>query len=220
LHNGICIEHSTLNIEHFFYPIIDTEACRRARVDPVALAEGCLAGGARILQLRDKRSSSAGFLTLADALIPRVRRAGAALVVNDRVDIALLSGADGIHVGQEDLTPAEVRRVYAASIIGLSTHDPSQIDAALETEATYVAVGPIFATSTKETGYSARGLDLVRYAAGRGKPVIAIGGITLARAPEVADAGASGIAVITDLLSGGDPEARTRQFIAALARTP
>jgi thiamine-phosphate pyrophosphorylase len=214
---NVRIEHSTLNIDRFLYPIIDTEVCRRAGLDPIALGTIFLSGGARILQLRAKTDSSAAFLSLADSLVRLTRAADAALVVNDRADVALLSGADGVHVGQDDLTPAAVRRVYPAGIIGLSTHDKGQIDAALDTEATYVAVGPIFGTSTKNTGYTARGLELVRYAANRGKPVVAIGGITLDRVSDLIAAGASGIAVITDLLAGEDPEARTRQFVTALA---
>ncbi len=106
------------------------------------------------------------------------------------------------------------------SIVGLSTHDRAQIDRALETTATYIAVGPIFPTDTKDTGYGPRGLDLVRYAAGRGKPVVAIGGITLDRAAGVRDAGADAVAVITDLLTGGNPEARVRAFVERLPGQP
>lgn len=140
------------------------------------------------------------------------------MIVNDRADIARLSGADGVHVGQEDLAVSDVRRLVGPDfIVGLSTHDERQIDDALDSEATYVAVGPVFGTSTKETGYTARGLDLVRYAANRGKPVVAIGGITLERVRSVVGAGAAGLAVISDLIEGGDPEARSREFIARLA---
>ena len=91
-----------------------------------------------------------------------------------------------------------------------------QVDEALGASADYVAVGPVFGTATKDTGYSARGLDLVRHAARRGKPIVAIGGITLARAPDVIDAGAGAVAVITDILIGGDPESRVRDYVRAL----
>jgi thiamine-phosphate pyrophosphorylase len=122
-----------------------------------------------------------------------------------------------VHVGQEDLPVSEVRRILGpAAVVGLSTHDPGQIDAALESDANYVAVGPIFETVTKETGYGARGLDLLRGAVGRGRPIVAIGGITLERAGAVVAAGAAGLAVISDLLTD-DPEARTRAFIAQIA---
>jgi thiamine-phosphate pyrophosphorylase len=202
----------------FLYPLIDTGVCSARGRDPMALAAACLDGGARILQLRCKRESSAAFLALADRVVRLARDQGAMVIINDRPDIAHLSGAAGVHVGQEDLLVADVLRVAGAdAIVGLSTHDATQVDAALAGPATYIAVGPIFGTTTKETGYEARGLELVRYAAGRGKPVVAIGGITLDRASRVIDAGASGIAVITDLLTGDDAELRTRRFITAMA---
>jgi thiamine-phosphate pyrophosphorylase len=100
----------------------------------------------------------------------------------------------------------------------VSTHDAAQVDAALDGPAAYVAVGPIYGTATKDTGYTARGIELVRYAARRGKPVVAIGGITLDRVPELLDAGATALAVITDLLSTGNPEQRTRDYIDAFNR--
>ena len=121
-----------------------------------------------------------------------------------------------MHVGQDDLTVADARSLLGAhSIVGVSTHDEQQIDGALQSDATYVAVGPVFGTATKDTGYSARGLDLVRYAAGRGKLVVAIGGVTLATAPAVIDAGATSVAVISDLLATNDPEQRVREYVRA-----
>ena len=203
----------------FLYPIIDTGVCSAAGLDPAAVGGACLAGGARILQLRDKTGSSAAFLSLADRLVQRASACDAVVVVNDRADIARLSGAWGVHVGQDDLDVADVRRIVgSAAVVGISTHDELQIDAALQTDATYVAVGPIFGTATKDTGYNARGLDLIRYAANRGKPIVAIGGMTLDRVQRVTEAGASGLAVISDLLATGNPEARTRDFIARLAK--
>lgn len=203
----------------FLYPIIDTGLCRRRGIDPVALGDAYLAGGARVLQLRDKEGPSGRFLTLADLLVQRARTAGALLIVNDRADIARLSGADGVHVGQDDLAVVDVRKLLPPpAIVGFSTHDDGQVDRAIEQQPTYLAVGPVFETSTKDTGYSARGLDLVRRAAGRGLPLVAIGGVTLDNVLDVVGAGALGIAVISALLTG-DPEARTRDFIARLAGT-
>jgi thiamine-phosphate pyrophosphorylase len=201
----------------FLYPIIDTGLCRNRQIDPVSLCESYLAGGARVLQLREKERSSGEFLKLADVLVDRATQAGALLVVNDRADIARLSAAHGVHVGQDDLSVADVRKLLPKpAIVGLSTHDDRQVDNAIEQNPTYLAVGPIYQTSTKDTGYSARGLDLVRGAAGRGTPVVAIGGLTLDNVLDVVRAGASGIAVISDLLNG-DPFTRTRAFIARLA---
>ncbi|MFL6281305.1 MAG: thiamine phosphate synthase [Vicinamibacterales bacterium] len=201
----------------FLYPIIDTALCRSRQIDPVALCDAYLAGGARVLQLREKERSSGEFLSLAEVLVQHADRAGALLIVNDRADIARLSGAAGVHVGQDDLSVADARKVMAQpAIIGISTHDDRQIDSAIDSNPTYIAVGPVHGTSTKETGYSARGLEFVRRAAARGRPVVAIGGLTLGNVADAVSAGAVGIAVISDMLTG-DPEARTRAFIARLA---
>jgi thiamine-phosphate pyrophosphorylase len=198
------------------YPIVDTAACAARGEDPIAWAAACLRGGARLLQLRAKTESSGALLALADALVAAARPFGARIVVNDRGDIARMARAAGVHVGQEDLPPADLRAVVGSLLVGVSTHDAPQIDDALASAADYVAVGPIFGTSTKSTGYSARGLDLVRYAAGRGKPIVAIGGIDLRRAPEVLAAGAAAVAVISDLFAG-PTEARVAEYLRVLA---
>jgi len=144
--------------------------------------------------------------------------------VNDRADIAVLAAAAGVHVGQEDLGPAEVRRAFPAlRLVGLSTHTPVQIDQAVGQPIDYLAVGPVFPTGTKDTGYAEVGLELVaraREAAGaggrQGRPVVAIGGITLERAPSVIEAGAAAVAVVSDLLTGDDPAARVKAYLSVL----
>ena len=169
-----------------------------------------------MIQLRVKQGPDQDFLLLADRLRAITKDAGALLIINDRVDVALMARADGVHVGQEDLSVESARDLLGPhAVIGISTHDQTQADQSLQTTATYIAIGPVFGTGTKETGYGPRGLELVSYAANRGKPVVAIGGITLDRAPSVARAGATSLAVISDLLVG-DPEERVRSFIAAL----
>jgi thiamine-phosphate pyrophosphorylase len=198
------------------YAIVDTRVCAARGIDPRALTDAFLRGGARLIQLRDKSSSSRERLSLADDLVRRARAAGATLVVNDRADLARLSGADGVHVGQDDLSVEEARLVVGpGAIVGVSTHDETQVAAAARTTASYVAVGPIYGTLSKDTGYTARGLDLIRAARALGKPVVAIGGITTDRAREVIAAGASSVAVISDLLAG-EPEARVRAYLNAL----
>lgn len=198
------------------YPILDLDLCRSRGIEPLALLTAFLAGGARLLQLRDKTSAGAERLAVADALVRRAHAAGARLVINDRADIARLTGADGVHVGQDDLAVEDVRRIVGPdALVGLSTHDEAQIEAAARTSATYIAVGPIYGTATKDTGYAARGLDLVRRAAQAGRPVVAIGGITLERAPEVLAAGAASVAVISGLLTA-DPAAMVRSFLQRL----
>jgi thiamine-phosphate pyrophosphorylase len=214
------------------------DTAQRAGWTPLDLAAAYLNGGARFLQIRAKSLSGAAFLDLASRMREIAHAAGAILVVNDRADIARLSGADGVHVGQDDLTAPAARAIVGPSaVLGLSTHTGPQIDAAVLQPVTYVAVGPVFGTSTKATGYEAVGLDRVRYAASRlafsageaGLPgacsdcsdtlLVAIGGITLDRAADVIDAGATSVAVITDLIASGDPEARVRAYVARLART-
>jgi thiamine-phosphate pyrophosphorylase len=168
--------------------------------------------------------SSAAFLAACEDLVGRARQAGAIVIVNDRADIAKLAGADGVHVGQEDLEPTSVRLLLGGpAVVGLSTHSSDQIRAASKLAVDYLAVGPIFGTSTKQTGHREVGTTLVRDAAailggtGAAKPIVAIGGITLEKAPDVIRAGATSVAVISDLLATGDPETRVREYLRALS---
>jgi thiamine-phosphate pyrophosphorylase len=200
------------------YAIVDDACAARVGQDPVALADAYMRGGARCLQLRAKDATSAAFLAWADGIAARAAEYGATLIVNDRADIAKLCGA-GVHVGQDDLSAAAARRIVGEVVhVGLSTHTRGQLDRALDEPISYVAVGPVFGTLTKDTGYEAVGLDLVRAAVRRvdgQMPVVAIGGITLQTAASVIGAGASAVAVISDL-TVGDPESRVRAFISAL----
>ena len=200
-------------------PIVDAELAQRHGWDPVELARRFLAGGATLLQVRAKSVSSRRLLALTDAIVADAHRVGARVVVNDRADVAALSGADGVHVGQDDLAPAAVRQIVGPrALVGWSTHTVEQIEATLGWPIDYVAVGPIFGTTSKDTGYSAVGLDLVREAARRaGRPVVAIGGITLESAGAVLEAGASAVAVISDLVTAPDPADRVAAYRAALA---
>lgn len=183
------------------------------------LAAAFLDGGATVIQLRAKHLPSGALLAHADTLVRAAQAYGASIIVNDRPDVARLAGAAGTHVGQDDLPPAAARALLGpAATIGYSTHTVAQIEAAAAEPVSYVAVGPVFGTRTKETGYEAVGLALVGEAARRlrGTPIVAIGGITLERAPEVIAAGATGVAVIADLLIGGDPRARVAAYLRAL----
>jgi len=202
------------------YPIVDAELATRAGWTPRELARAYLAGGARLLQLRAKTLESGVFLELATAIAADARAADAALIVNDRADIAALAGAAGVHVGQEDLLPCDVRRIVGdRAIVGLSTHTVTQIDAALTQPISYLAIGPVFSTNTKATGYDQVGLPLVaaaaRAAAARNLPVVAIGGVTLETAQSVIAAGATSVAIITDILSA-DPASRVRDYLSVL----
>ena len=202
--------------------IVDQRTAERRGWQMPALARACLEGGARWLQLRVADAGSGQVLAWCDEIVAAARRRGAQVVVNDRADIALLAGADGVHVGQTDLRPEAVRRVLPPpAIVGVSTHTAGEVDGSLRDDATYVAVGPIHGTRTKETGYAPVGLELVRHAARvQRRPVVAIGGITLDSAGAVLGAGASAVAVISDLLRGGDPAQRVAAYVALLDAPP
>ena len=198
--------------------IIDAEACARAGWRSLDLARAFLAGGARFLQLRAKQLAGDAFLETASAIVELARPLGAIVIVNDRADIARLAGAAGVHVGQEDLAPRDVRKVVGGdAVVGLSTHTVEQLEKALDEPVSYVAIGPVFGTTSKVTGYEAIGLERVadasRRAAARGLPLVAIGGITLERAASVIEAGATSVAVIGGLLATGDPERQTRGYL-------
>jgi thiamine-phosphate pyrophosphorylase len=201
------------------YPIVDPAAARGGG-DPVerarSLARAVLAGGAKVLQLRMKGgpggADAGDILAAAQALRRLTRDAGCLFVVNDRVDVALLAGADGVHVGQEDLPYAEVRRLVGAGrLVGVSTHTVDEARAAEAAGADYIGFGPMFPTTTKTDTRPQRTLDLLRDVKGAvGIPVVAIGGITDARIPEVRAAGADSVAVISAIMAAEDPEAATR----------
>jgi thiamine-phosphate pyrophosphorylase len=175
----------------------------------------------RLVQLRAKRLGSGALLDLADAMAARAHDAGATFLLNDRADLAHLSRADGVHVGQDDLAPRDVRRLVGRdAIVGLSTHNAGQASAALSEPISYLAIGPVFPTASKGPRVDPTvGLEGVREAArlarDAAKPLVAIGGVTAATAPEVLAAGASSIAVIGGLL-GGDPAVQVRRFLRAI----
>jgi thiamine-phosphate pyrophosphorylase len=206
------------------YAVIDADVAAAHGWTVIDLARACLDGGAACLQLRAKSRSLQWTLDAADAIVAIA--AGAAIViVNDRADVARLSRASGVHLGQDDLSPADARLVTGAeACIGLSTHTRAQVDAAMLEPIDYFAVGPVYGTATKDTGYQAVGHELIRYAAERARareggpvPVVAIGGITLDNAADVIAVGASSVAVISDLLVGGNPAGRVKRFVARLA---
>lgn len=203
--------------------ICDADLCGRAGWTLVDFAFACLDGGARLLQIRAKDASSASLLESTLAIVERAEQVGALVIVNDRADVARLAGASGVHVGQDDLQPSAVRAIVGGSaVVGLSTHTSDQVLRAVNEPISYLAVGPVFATVTKDTGYAAVGLARVREgmvaAEPHGLPVVAIGGITLERAPGVLAAGASSVAVASDLFSGQSPEKRVRTYLEHLSR--
>ena len=194
------------------YVIIDPEVSRGR--EPAALLDAVLAGGCRVVQLRDKRATAAALYPLARSLADRCRRAGALFIVNDRADLALAVGAGGLHVGQDDLPAAAARRLLPAEmILGVSTHGPEQARRALADGADYVAVGSIFPTGTK-AGFELVGPELVRRLRPEiPVPLVGIGGITADNAAQVLAAGADAVAVISAVCAAADPEAATRRLM-------
>jgi thiamine-phosphate pyrophosphorylase len=198
-----------------FYPILDMETAARRGIFLMAAARSILEAGARQLQLRQKGSFSSESFEKAREIAALCQDFGALFVINDRADIAKLLGA-ALHVGQDDLTPVDARRVLGDSaVIGLSTHNEAQIRAASSEPADYLALGPIFSTSTKLNPDPVVGLDeLRRLRPLTNRPLVAIGGITRANARSVIEAGANSVAVIGDLFpEDGNIRARVEEWL-------
>jgi thiamine-phosphate pyrophosphorylase len=191
-----------------------------AGTDEPALREA-LAGGVDVLQLREKDAPDDHILTAAGTFRALCTEYGALFVLNDRPDLAVAAGADGVHVGQADEPIAQVReRVGPGLLIGLSTHSREQLAAALATDADYVCVGPVYATPTKPD-YPAVGLELVRHAAEVvERPWFAIGGIDGANVTEVAAAGAPRVAVVRAIRDAPEPRAAAAGLRTALEEAP
>ncbi len=174
-----------------------------------------VAGGCTLLQYRNKNGNARVMLEQARELKRRVGRT-AKLIMNDRADVCLAAGFDGVHVGQEDLSPESVRRIVGpARWLGVSTHNAEQLQEDDRTSADYLAIGPVFSTSSKEKVDPVVGLDGVRRARRlTRKPLVAIGGITRANAASVIEAGADSVAVISDLI--GEPRKSAEEFFRIL----
>lgn len=171
--------------------------------------------GVRIIQVRDKLASSRTLHETVVAALEITRPRGVRLIVNDRVDVALAAGADGVHVGQDDLPAGSAREILGPlAIIGISTHSLAQAAAAASLPVDYVAIGPVFATTTKANPDPVIGLEgLKAVRAAVTTPLVAIGGITLERAPAVFAAGADSVAVVSDLRAGASVGERVRAYL-------
>jgi thiamine-phosphate pyrophosphorylase len=197
------------------YLVIDVAAA-------LDVAPAALRGGVDVVQLRDKQAADDEVVAVGHRLRALCDEHGALLVVNDRADLAVACGADGVHVGQDDEPVDAVRRAVGDRLfIGLSTHSPEQIDAAeRDPDVDYLGVGPVYETATKP-GVEPVGLELVRYAAAHTrKPWFAIGGIDAERAAAVAHAGAERIAVVRAIRDAADPRAAAATLRGALVREP
>ena len=197
------------------YVILDRVAARGRDLDEILAAT--LEGGCRMVQLREKEWPSGRLLPLAERLGGRCRRAGVTFIVNDRVDLAVAVGADGVHLGQDDLPPRAARPLLRPGmILGRSTHTLVQATRARDEAVDYVAVGSMFETATKPD-FELAGPDLLRQIRSlTPQPLVGIGGITHANVGDVIRAGADGVAVISAVCGAPDPAAATRRLLAAI----
>jgi thiamine-phosphate pyrophosphorylase len=207
------------------YVIVDTKLLATRGIEPLAYARAVLEVKPAALQLRAKGMSAREFLGLLRALRSLCRQAGVPLVANDRADLAALAGCEIVHIGQEDLPYELVHRIAPQLAVGISTHDRAQLERALDVRPRYVAYGPVFPTATKANAEPVVGVEGLRLASvvarAAGVPLVAIGGITLARLPEIAPH-ADAFAVVADLFPDGaslaDVTARGLAFQAALQK--
>jgi len=197
-----------------FYPILDA-GCFADAAEMFSAAEEFAASGITLLQYRNKSGNARQMLAEARELRTRLG-ANIKLIMNDRADLCLAAGFDGLHIGQDDLSSEAARRIIGpARWLGVSTHNPEQLVMADKTSADYLAIGPIFTTSSKANPDPVVGLEGLRQARGlTRKPLVAIGGTTRANARSVIDAGADAVAVISDLLR--DPRKSAEEFIRVL----
>jgi len=197
------------------YVILDAGLLREPAKET---ARKLIGAGVEVLQYRAKKVPAKEMLASARELAEAARAGGARFFVNDRPDVASLAEADGVHVGQDDLGVEEARGVVGPDAwVGLSTHNIEQFEKALSSSADYIAVGPIFATTSKANPDPVVGLELIRRARRlTERPIVAIGGITLERAAEVIEAGADSVAVISDVLGAENPADRVRQYLRRL----
>jgi thiamine-phosphate pyrophosphorylase len=196
------------------YPIVDS-SCRGSTLELIALAEDLASAGCTLVQYRNKSGHARIMLEQARELKKHVGDS-VRLIMNDRADLCLAADFDGVHVGQDDLSPESVRKIIGSDRwLGVSTHNPEQLREADLTSADYVAIGPVFATSSKENPDPVVGLDGLRRARElTRKPLVAIGGITRANAASVIEAGADSVAVISDLLR--EPRKSAEVFLRIL----
>ena len=197
------------------YVILDAALLASSETE---IARQLAEAGVRLIQYRNKTAAARELFQRSRQIAELLRPYGAGFIVNDRPDIAYLANADGVHVGQEDLDVEQTRRVIGREKwVGVSTHNMAQFQSAITTSADYVAVGPIFSTSTKANPDPVVGTALVRGVRPlTDKAIVAIGGITLERTAGVIEAGADSVAVGSDILRAADPAKRARQFIDLL----
>jgi len=202
-----------MRVDLRLYALVDPE--RSVGRDLAVLARLVAQGGATLVQLRDKHSDTRAMVARARAIKAALAPLNVPLLINDRIDVALACGAEGVHLGQDDLPLSAGRALMGEKFIGISTHNLDQAREAERNGADYIGFGPMFGTATKVTGYEARGLEMLQQIRRAVKlPIVAIGGITEENVREIWQAGADSAAIISDILRADDIATKTRRFTA------
>ena len=202
-------------VDYRVYLVLDPDLCG-GLAGMLSVTQAALAGGAGVVQLRAPQWKKRQWVEAGLALLPLCRAANVPLIINDHVDVALAVGADGVHVGQQDLPPAWVRQLMGPdALVGLSVSNASELAALEDTAIDYLGVGPVFATTSKPDAAPALGLPaLAQLMPGSGVPLVAIGGIGLDNAADVVACGVDGLAVISAICAAAHPEDATRKLVS------
>ncbi len=200
-----------MNIETpFLYPILDDSRSTDLQRD----VEAVIKAGVKILQLRCKIMTNADFNKLVTELVPTCKQHGVLLILNDRVDVCMITDSSGVHLGQDDFPATEARQLLPDAIIGVSTHNMKQLQDAGRLPIDYISIGPIFSTTSKANPDPVVGVDLLHKARTvTKKPIICIGGITENKIPELLNSGADGIAVISEIYRNDDVFNTTQRLL-------
>ena len=216
---GLSIRNSQSAIRDWGVYLV-TDRYQAGGRDLLGVLSEALQAGVRAIQLREKDLDTVEAYRLGERVLPLTRQAGAALIVNDRVDVAMALGAEGVHLTRKSLPPKEARALVGSGmLLGVSCHSLADVREAAEGGADFVVLGPIYATPSKVLyGPPVSPAIIAQARAAYGMPILAIGGIKAPHVPEVIHAGADGVAVISAILSAPDPSAATRELLAAVAR--
>ena len=199
----------------FLYPVLDDTRSVNLKQDALEM----IRAGVRILQIRAKKLSNLELYNTVHSLLPSCIDSRVALIVNDRVDVCLVSNTSGVHLGQEDFPAAEARKLLPDAIIGLSTHNLNQVHAANDLPVDYISIGPIFPTTSKMNPDPTVGISLLQQARSiTNKPIVCIGGIQAANIPGLINEGANGIAVIGEIYNGNDIFNTTKRLLELINR--
>ncbi len=199
----------------FLYPILDENRSIDLKQDAIDV----IRAGAKILQIRAKKLSNRELFELIQQILPRCNESGTALIVNDRVDVCLLTNASGVHLGQDDFPASEARKLLPDAIIGISTHNLNQLRTVNDLPVDYISIGPVFETKSKANPEPVVGISLLKQ--GRSiiqKPIVCIGGIQEKDIPTLINEGAKGVAVISEIYKNNDIFGNTKRLLELIQK--